>query len=111
MKKVISIIIWITIFISLFSCSGPKPPLSKDSLNEINKELKSWADGRWANYKASYDAKNSTLIIQVAAMPQSNETAWDGYCKVLKDLANKHANGYQFVGRIYVLGDVKKRCF
>lgn len=97
----------------LFSCSGssPKPPLSEDALNKIIEELKSWADGRWASYKASYDTENSTLIIQVSAMPQSNESAWNGYCKVLKDLANKHANGYSFVGRIYVMSDLKKHCF
>jgi len=101
------------LFLFLLNCSDtpPKSPLSENALNKINEELKEWADGRWASFEASYDTKNSTLIIQITAMPQSNSTAWNGYCKALKDLANKYANGYNFVGRVYVLGEVKKRCF
>lgn len=101
------------LFIFLLNCSNtpPQSPFSENDLNKINEELKEWAEGRWTSFEASYDTLNSTLIIQISAMPQSNSTAWNVYCKVLKDLANKHAKGYNFVGRVYVLGELKKRCF
>ena len=104
--------IYFIVIMFLIDCSStPKPPISTDTLRKINEELESWAQGRWANFRASYDSKNSTLIIQVAALPRSNKIAWDGYCRVMKDLAQKYAPGYNFVGRVLVMGDVKKRCF
>ena len=88
-----------------------KPPLPQSKLDAINERLDSWGDERWRNWKASYLEKDETLLIRVAADPMANEIAMNGYCNILKDLANEYAPGYSFVGSIYQYGELKKSCY
>jgi len=81
------------------------------TINAIKEDLSSWGEGRWHNWDAFYDEQNDMLIIEIAADISANETALNGYCKVLKDVAQKHAPDTSFVGRIYVSSKVVKRCY
>lgn len=87
-----------------------KLPITEESLNLITEDLEGWAEGRWSKYEASYDTNSSSLVLTISASPQANEVALTSYCRVLKDIANKYASGYKFVGKIYINGTVKKTC-
>ena len=87
------------------------PALSLSTLNAIRKDMAQLGEDRWLNMKADYDSAAETLILQIAAGAWAKEPAWNLYCEMLKDIADEHAQGYKFVGRIYVDGEVKKRCF
>lgn len=88
-----------------------KPVLTTSELNVIKKDLSGWGEGRWYNWDASYDEKNSTLILEIAVDPVANETALKAYCDMLEKTATKRASGYTFVGRIYMAGELKKSCY
>ena len=114
--KIMIIVLIVVVFICALLFSGAtnpkdKTPLNAAALDAMEQDLASWGQGRWTNWDASYDYDDGMVILEIAADPIANETALDGYCDTLHDIAKKHAPKHSFVGRIYVLGKVKQRCY
>ena len=87
----------------------PLAPPSQSVLDAMENDLAEWGEGRWHNWDATYH--DGMVELRVAADPAANETALNGYCDILRDIAKEHAPGYTFVGNIAVLGEIKKKCY
>ena len=109
------IIVCLVIY-AITSTGGPSQPKAKTPippsqsvLDAMENDLAEWGEGRWHNWDATYH--DGMVELRVAADPAANETALNGYCDILRDIAKEHAPGYTFVGNIAVLGEIKKKCY
>jgi hypothetical protein len=114
-KTVLLIFIGIPILMVMFltgdSTSAPVAvvPVSSTSIQNFETDLQGWAEGRWSDVLVGQDS--GEVIAKIYTLGGANEVALNGYCKILKESAQKHINSSTRKNLfIYQNGEVAKAC-
>lgn len=105
----------ISLFISIINIEEPTnknyslPEIPESQILALKTELSSLAEGRWEDVIVGQNGPN--LIVKIYAMPNANEVAINGYCKLIKDsVSSYNFFGYEMNLFVYKSGEVVKAC-
>jgi hypothetical protein len=99
MKKLLLVMIAV---ISLFGCFVKEEAKKEETKKEkyisppqippIEKEMASWAEGRWEKWRVFYEKSVNLVNFRIWIHWDANQTAMDSYVKIVEDLMGTYAS-------------------
>lgn len=87
------------------------PPISYNSLAEIQAELDEWGSGRWQSVVLSPKANGAHLAVEIAISGEANSVAHASYCDVIRDaIAPRLVDGQTWRASLNVAGRSVRTC-